>query len=67
MKTARKDLDHDGLRRVRAAMILRGTSLARWSLDRNLYPRTVISAIRGERRGPVSLKILDDLRREGAL
>jgi lambda repressor-like predicted transcriptional regulator len=66
MKHAPK-AQNDSLLQARAAMVRRGTSLARWSISNRYPPRSVIAAIRGERAGPKSREIVARLRGEGAL
>jgi hypothetical protein len=49
------------LNEVRAAFVLRGTSLTRWAAGRGLDPSHVRKALIGRRRGPVARKLLEQV------
>jgi hypothetical protein len=50
-----------GMNEVKAAFVLRGTSLNRWSKERQIDPSHVQKAVTGKRRGPVARKLLEQV------
>lgn len=52
------------VRAVRAALILRGTSLHAWASTVGKRPQYVQLAVRGQRRGPIARRIVAALKRD---
>jgi hypothetical protein len=46
---------------IKAAFVLRGTTLRRWARSHHIDPSHVQKAVTGKRRGPVARKILEQV------
>ncbi len=51
-------------REIRAAFVLRGTSLSSWAANNGYSPQLVFMAISGRRRGEMSRRIVSELKEE---
>ena len=48
-------------RRLRAALLLNGYTLASWAIERGVAPEWVYQCVSGRRRGPAAQKLMQEL------
>lgn len=47
--------------RLRAKLLTRGYTVRQWALEQGFPPTTAYSALRGDRKGPISISIIQRL------
>lgn len=61
---AKKETAPLSIHEVRAAFVLRGWSFAQWARSRGYSAQLASMAVRGHRRGPLSRRIVSEVKRE---